>query len=107
MTEEDIIQQSIVIWFKNNFVMHKKGLIFSVPNGGLRNKITAKILKLTGALAGVSDLIVIQQNKIIFVEVKTEKGTQSDVQKLFQELVESFGFKYWIVKNLEQFKRIV
>jgi hypothetical protein len=107
MTEEDIIQQSIVIWFKNNYVIHKKGLIFSVPNGGLRNKITAKILKLTGSLAGVSDLIVVQQNKITFVEVKTEKGVQSDSQKLFQELVEYFGFEYFIVKNLEQFKLIL
>jgi hypothetical protein len=102
MTEAQI-QQQIVIWFKNNC----KGIIFAVPNGGSRNPVEAKNLKLTGSLAGVSDLIVIQQNKIIFVEVKTEKGIQSDAQKLFQESVEYFGFEYYLIRSLEQFKNIL
>jgi hypothetical protein len=102
MTEAQL-QQQIVIYFKNNH----KGLIFSVPNGGTRNPIEAKILKLTGSLAGVSDLIVIQQNKIIFVEVKIEKGIQSEVQIKFQNNVQNLGFEYYLVRSLEQFKSIL
>jgi hypothetical protein len=102
MTEAQI-QQQIVIWFKNNC----KGLIFAVPNGGSRNPIEAKNLKLTGSLAGVSDLIVIQQNRILFVEVKIEKGIQSETQIKFQKNVEILGFEYFLVRSLEQFKAII
>lgn len=102
MTEAQL-QQKMVIEFRNNH----KGKIFSVPNGGSRNPIEAKNLKLTGSLAGVSDLIVIQQNRIIFVEVKIEKGTQSDVQLKFQNDVQSLGFDYFVVRSLKEFKAIL
>jgi hypothetical protein len=102
MTEAQL-QQSICIYFKNNC----KGIIFSVPNGGSRNPIEAKNLKLTGSLAGVSDLILIQQNRIIFVEVKIDKGIQSEVQLKFQNNVQSLGFEYFLVRSLEQFKAIL
>lgn len=102
MTESQL-QQQMVIEFRNNY----KGLIFSVPNGGSRNPIEAKNLKLTGSLAGVSDLIVIQQNRIIFVEVKIEKEIQSDLQIKFQNNVELLGFYYFLVRSLEEFKAIL
>jgi hypothetical protein len=102
MTESQI-QQQIIIYYKNNH----KGLIFAVPNGGSRNIVEAKNLKLTGSLAGVSDLIVIQQNKILFVEVKIQKGIQSEAQIKFQNNVESLGFEYFVVRNLQQFKLIL
>ncbi|MBC7524810.1 MAG: VRR-NUC domain-containing protein [Flavobacterium sp.] len=102
MTEAQL-QQQMVIEFRNNY----KGLIFAVPNGGSRNPIEAKNLKLTGSLAGVSDLIVIQQNRIIFVEVKIEKGIQSDAQIKFQNNVELLGFDYFLVRSLEEFKAIL
>jgi hypothetical protein len=101
---EDRLQQDIVIWFKNNYQIQGKGLIFSVPNGGSRNLIEAKKLKQTGATAGVSDLIVLLNKKCLFVELKIEKGVQSEVQKEFQKRVEALGFEYHLVRSLEQFK---
>ena len=77
---EDQLQQQIIIWFKNEYQMHGKGLIFSVPNGGSRNLLEAKKLKQTGAMAGVSDLIVLLPSKCIFIELKAEKGIQIEVQ---------------------------
>ena len=106
MTENQL-QQQIIIWYKNNYQMHGKGLIFSVPNGGSRHILEAKTLKATGQMAGVSDLIILNPNgKTIFVESKIEKGVQSDAQKLFQSKVEALGFEYYIIKSLEQFKQI-
>ena len=44
--------------------------------------LEAKKLKATGVLAGVSDLICIAPDKkIYFLELKTEKGVQSDVHQ--------------------------
>jgi hypothetical protein len=101
---EDRLQQDIVIWFKNNYQIQEKGLIFSVPNGGSRNILEAKKLKQTGATAGVSDLIVLLNKKCLFIELKIEKGVQSEVQKEFQKRVEALGFEYHLVRSLEQFK---
>jgi len=101
---EDQIQQQIVIWYKNQF----KGLIFSVPNGGSRHILEAKKLKETGQMAGVADLIVLMPNGITyFFEVKTEKGKQSDAQIEFQSKVELLGFNYYLVRSLEDFRKII
>lgn len=107
LMSEDQIQQQIFTWYNNKYCLknhNPRHIIFSVPNGGSRNILEAKKMKLTGTLAGVSDLIIIQQNKTIFVEVKTEKGIQSDVQKDFQTRVSNLGFEYLIVRSLEDFK---
>lgn len=107
MNKEDVLQQKIVIWFKNNYQIHDLGLIFSVPNGGSRNIVEAKKLKETGTMAGVSDLIVIIPNQVLFIELKIEKGIQSISQKLFESKVTKLGHEYLICRSLEQFKKII
>jgi len=106
MTESQL-QQQIVIWFKNEYQINGKGLIFAVPNGGTRNVLEAKNLKLTGSMAGVSDLIVLLNNKCLFVELKIEKGIQSDVQKTFEERVKNLGFEYHLIRSIDGFKNIL
>jgi hypothetical protein len=109
MQNEDFLQQEIFMWFNNNYCLehHKpRYTIFSVPNGGTRNIKEAMKLKATGLKAGVSDLIVVM-NKIIFVEVKTEIGTQSKKQKDFEKIVTNLGYEYWIVKSLKEFQSCI
>jgi hypothetical protein len=104
---EDQLQQKIVIGFKNNYQIKGKGLIFSVPNGGSRNILEAKKLKQTGSLAGVSDLIVLLNQKCLFIELKIEKGIQSEVQKQFEKKVADLGFKYYLVRSENEFLNII
>lgn len=108
---EDKLQQEIVIWFTNNHCLkHQKPRcsIFSVPNGGSRNVIEAKRLKATGMKAGVSDLIVLMPPRtIIFIELKTEKGSQSDAQKEFEQTVTDLGFEYHLIRSLDQFQSLI
>ena len=83
-------------------LLKRKGKIlfyFAIPNGGSRNAIEAKNLKLEGVRAGVSDICVITRDKVIFIEMKKrakilksgKKSTAgikiSDSQKEFIELV--------------------
>jgi len=96
---EDSLQQKIIIAFKNNYQIKGLGLIFSIPNGGSRNILEAKKLKQTGSLAGASDLIVLLKNKCLFVELKIEKGIQSEVQKVFEKNVSNLGFKYHLIRS--------
>ena len=107
MNKEDALQSKIVIWFKNNYQMHGKGLIFSCPNGGTRNIVEAKKLKETGLMARVSDLIVLLETKILFVELKIEKGIQSDAQKLFETRIINLGYEYHLIRDLETFKSLI
>ena len=104
---EDQLQQQIVTYFKNNFQINRTGLIFAVPNGGSRNVLEAKKMKFTGVLSGVSDLIAIIPKKILFIELKAEKGIQSDNQKDFEVRVNELGFEYYIIRSLEQFKEMI
>lgn len=88
---EDNEQEAFVSWFK---ITYKDFLIFSVPNGGSRNKIEASKMKKTGLLAGVPDLIVLMPNReILFIEMKKRKGgTLSPIQKTIISIIEKLGF---------------
>jgi hypothetical protein len=106
---EGKIQQEIVMWFNNNYCLkthNPRCSIFSVPNEGrnVREQIYKKTL---GMKTGVSDLIVLMPERCVFVEVKTEIGKQSDKQKDFQNLVENIGFEYYVIRCLEDFKKII
>lgn len=80
-----------------------KHTIFAVPNGGVRSKAQAAKFKATGLIAGVSDLIIVRYEEVLFIEVKTETGTQSKIQKGWQKTVEALGFRYIIVRSVEDF----
>jgi hypothetical protein len=75
-----------------------------VPNGGYRTKSEAMKMKATGLVAGVSDLIIVQPNRVIFLELKDTNGRQSNEQKSFQEKITALGFEYWLIRSLEEFK---
>ena len=82
---ESKIQISCVNWFRIQFPMY---VLFAIPNGGARRLIEGKILKAEGTMAGVSDLFLMFGNGTyngLFIEMKTEKGRQTDTQKLFQK----------------------
>lgn len=105
MKTEEQLQQEVVIWFNNNYCLktqNERCMIFSVPNDS-SNFMETKRKVNTGLLRGVSDLIVIIPNKILFIELKTEKGVQSIVQKEFEERIIKLGFNYYLVRSLSDF----
>ena len=107
---EDILQAKIYKWYHNTYctkLNNPQHVIFAVPNGGQRSKSEAARFKATGLLAGVSDLIVIQPNRIIFVELKLEKGRQQKTQIDFERKVKALNFEYYVIRSLEEFKKIV
>ena len=97
---ESHIQIQMVKWFR---LQYPRYIIAAIPNGGQRSALEAKIMKGEGVLAGFSDLIVIAKGNVLFVEVKTKDGKQSDFQMKFQSDVERLGFQYSICRSLEDF----
>ncbi len=97
---ESQIQQAAVTWFR---LQYPGMLIAAVPNGGFRNAREAAIMRKEGVLAGFSDLVVIGEQNVLFVEMKTPKGRLSPLQSLFKRRVESLGFEYLVCHSLEEF----
>lgn len=56
---------------------------------------------------GYPDITLFKDNKTIFVEVKNEKGIQSEIQKYVQKQLESKGFQYFLVRSLDEFKKMI
>ena len=103
---EDRIQQECYIWFHNSY-KELRGLLFHVPNGGLRKGREAAKFKAMGVVPGVADLIFLLEGKTYFIEMKDDKGRQSDSQKLWERKVLEHGFEYHVARSLDDFKKII
>lgn len=101
---EDKIQSSIVTAVK---YLYPKSILAAVPNGGKRNLKEAVRFKQQGVYAGFADLIFIHKGNIMFFEVKAPNGKQSELQKEFETKITNQGFKYHIVKSVDEVLQII
>lgn len=109
MKSENKIQSEAFQWFNNTYCLKKHNprcYIFSVPNEG-KSVQEQMYKKMLGMRSGVSDMIVLLPNKILFIEFKDSKGKQSENQKEFQQIVTNLGFEYHLVRSLDEFKCII
>lgn len=91
-------------------------LLFAIPNGGHRHKLTAYKLKLTGTKAGVWDVFfpVSRYSKTdkemypgLWIEFKSPSGKLTDNQKRWGELMRAQGHKTAVCFDWEDAKKIV
>lgn len=107
--EEHKLQVSMVNWFQLQYPSMRHNL-FAVPNGGRRDAATGRRLKDEGVLAGVSDLILLKSNQhygALLIETKTKKGTQRESQKEWESKITADGYKYVVVRSLDEFINVV
>lgn len=60
-----------------------------------------------GTVDGVSDMAYLIQGSVVWIEWKTQTGTQKPPQKEFQKLVETMGMLYVIVRSEEEFLAVI
>ena len=115
---ESSIQIQIVAWL--SLVARRYGFLFaSVPNEGM---MTAALMgslpksalfgmltkfKKMGMTPGFSDLIIGWQGRMFCMEVKNERGTQSDRQREFAAWCASCGVPYRVVRSLSECKEVM
>lgn len=107
--KEHFLQTTCTNYF-NLFHREYKGLLFAIPNGGLRKIKTAAFLKKEGVVAGVADMFLSVPNNEyhgLYIEFKVDYNKQSESQKLFEEKVKQQGYKYIVIKSLEEFQIVV
>ena len=100
-TEHDS-QKSIVEYFRKEFPEY---IIFSTNNEACYKRKT--YFTEAGMLNGLADLVIVLPNKIIFVELKTNKGVQSKSQKEFEDKIKSLGYDYYILRSLAEFQELI
>lgn len=97
--DESVIQSQIVS------AISALGIyIFSVgnDNAGACSPQRAMRLKATGLRAGVADLVVMgQDGKAYFMEVKTPMGKLLESQKAFKKICESRAWPYAVVRSID------
>ena len=84
--------------------------MFAVPNGGARRRIEACIMKAEGVTAGVADVLFLYPNANyhgLCIGFKTKTGRQQQSQKSFQQAVERKGYKYVIIRDIDDFIRLI
>lgn len=96
---EHLEQVSAVNWFD---LMYPGVLIFAIPNGGERNPIVARKIKLEGGRRGIPDLFIPAWRT--FVEMKTIKGRLSDDQVERIDYLSSVGYTCLVCHGFESFK---
>lgn len=94
---ESAVQRQLLDWLA---VACPNAVVFAVPNGERRDKITGARLKAQGVLAGAPDLIVSNNGIIAFVEVKTDKGRPSKAQIEFRDRCAEQRLPYAVVRGI-------
>lgn len=100
--KEAELQATIVNYVRTNY---PQVLLFSVSNESTYRR--RGYFKKLGMLSGVSDLILVFLNGILFIECKTKKGRQSVEQINFQKRIEALGFRYIVVRELDEIKELL
>ena len=83
---------------------------FMVPNGVKLSGGASYYNSLVkqGFRAGVSDLVVVLENKILFLELKVGKNKQRDSQVLFENSIKTCNVaSYHIIKSLEDLEKVL
>ncbi|MEW6097491.1 MAG: VRR-NUC domain-containing protein [bacterium] len=63
------------------------------------------LLQGIGSYKGLPDIIACKDGKVLFIEVKTEKGKQTAWQRVFQERIEKAGCRYVLVRGIEDLQK--
>lgn len=103
---EHDFQVAAIQWFRLQYP-ELRDVLFAVPNGSVRDKITGARLKAEGVTPGVSDLLLLKPNRFygcLAIEMKTPKGRQSDSQKEWQKHIEAQGNKYVVCHDMDEFQ---
>lgn len=105
--QESQLQIACVNWFRMQYPQFRT-LLFAIPNGGMRNVVTAARMKKEGVLAGVPDLFLsVPRGEWhgFYVEMKWGKNKASEAQEKFFQYAGKYGYKCQVINSFDQFVR--
>ena len=110
MKQEHLLQQQIIQYLHmfNIFVFETDvmdGLKFL--NNQQSRLAFIQHHKNMGYIKGQPDLVAVMNNKVVFIELKTEKGRQSKEQKEVEQEIKNRGVDYIVVRSLEDLQNYI
>ena len=102
---ESRLQFNCYMWFHNTFPELRGLLCYNLNNS--RNAIQASTDKGLGLQKGRSDMVFYYAGGAVMIEFKIDSGRQSKEQVEWQFKIEKAGFKYHIVRSLEEFQQLI
>ena len=125
--KESRLQQQFVYWFRTQYPEYAMLMTHPINEGSGHSEIDRKrqaIHKAEGTVAGVTDLLLFlpaeyrkpfghDGMELVFhyhglgIEWKTPTGRQSQEQKDFQKMFEAAGYKYVVVRTLDEGREVV
>ena len=99
------IQANCYLWFHNTYPELRGLLCYNLNNS--KNRIDGNKNRSLGLQAGRSDLVFYYQSKAYHIEMKKPGEKQSKDQIKWQARIESQGFNYHIIDNLDDFMRLI
>lgn len=106
---ESKMQSACVAWFRLQMSQYAP-LLFAIPNGGKRGKMTAVTLKREGLTAGVPDLFLAVPRvpfSGLFIEMKHGKNKPSPEQAAMMERLKSQGYACELCYSFDEFRAII
>jgi hypothetical protein len=95
--------QTAIVRALHKFCKPSQAVWFAVPNGGHRHIHAAIKLKGEGVRSGVADLCFVLPGGVFAgLELKAEKGRQSDNQKQFADAVAAIGGRYEVAHSVDE-----
>lgn len=116
-------QQTLIRWWHlahRGLGVQDERLLFAVPNGGKRDRVTASILKAEGVRAGVPDLfLAVPSARLdsdakswilrhgLFIEMKTDTGRTSPAQDEMLTRLRNQGYAVTVARGWDQARKAI
>jgi hypothetical protein len=97
--EEDL-QRQVVRFLQRSLTGNS--LVFHVPNGGRRGFLEALRFKSMGVLAGMVDLGIVTDGRLLGIELKAGRGQISDAQAWCHRRLRAAGAPVYVCRSLDE-----
>lgn len=103
--EEASIQKAVVNFLR--WALPENAICFSLPLDGFRHKGEAARMVGLGLKAGLPDLEIVYDGTPIFIEIKTEIGRLSAVQRQMHAKLSDCGADVFVCRSLDHVQAVL
>ena len=109
---EDFLSNQVAQYLKVLTLEEKlEGVWFHVPNesvvGDRMDIVRIKRKQCLGMINGAPDFIITTRSKTIFIELKTDKGRQTESQKMFEKWSSKHNIAYSVCRSLDEVSQVL